>query len=63
MTRDTLIDEIDNWRNIKTKDKIRSTDKESIKFSNLFDIKRGLATGANSFFVMQRSVAKKLGST
>ena len=61
VTRDTLIDEIDNWRNIKTKDKIRSTDKESIKFSNLFDIKRGLATGANSFFVMQRSVAKKLG--
>lgn len=29
-----------------------------IKFEDIFEIKRGLATGANSFFVMERSEAK-----
>lgn len=36
-------------------------EKSSIKFEDLFNIKRGLATGANSFFVMTREEAGRRG--
>lgn len=34
---------------------------KKIRFSQLFDIKRGIATGANKFFVMSRGEAKEWG--
>lgn len=54
--------EIINWRSLI----VHSKENESklslnIKFSSLFDIKRGLATGANSFFVIERKEAKEHG--
>lgn len=54
--------EIKNWRSII----VNSQDNKSqlsldIRFSSLFDIKRGLATGANSFFVLERNKAKEYG--
>ena len=54
--------EINNWRSII----VNSKDNKSklsldIRFSSLFDIKRGLATGANSFFVIERNKAKEYG--
>lgn len=56
---------IDNWRKIipriGTNTDSLVDDGIKVKFEDLFDIKRGLATGANSFFVMQRSEAKEKG--
>lgn len=54
--------EINNWRSIffNSKDN-ESTLSQNISFSSLFDIKRGLATGANSFFVINRNKAKEYG--
>lgn len=57
-----LSKEIKNWRSII----VNPQDNEShlsldIRFSSLFDIKRGLATGANSFFVLERNKAKEYG--
>ena len=57
-----LSKEIKNWRSII----LNSNENESqlsldIRFSSLFDIKRGLATGANSFFVIERNKAKEYG--
>lgn len=54
--------EVKNWRSII----VNSKDNEfqlplDIRFSALFDIKRGLATGANSFFVIERNKAKEYG--
>lgn len=54
--------EIKNWRSII----VNSKDNElqlslDMRFSSLFDIKRGLATGANSFFVIERNKAKEYG--
>lgn len=49
-----------NWRSLicNHEDKDSKTG-SNIKFSSLFDIKRGLATGANSFFVLERDTAQK----
>lgn len=59
---DCLNKEIDNWRNLIVNSK-KNTPHPSldIRFSALFDIKRGLATGANSFFVIERNKAKEYG--
>ena len=60
-----LKDGIKNWRNIifsAEKSVHNSTIIDSgVKFSSIFEIKRGIATGANSFFVMKRNDAKKHG--
>lgn len=56
-------DSIHNWRNLvfDTFQKRDFRDRSEIKFSDLFDVKRGLATGANSFFVIKREKAEKYG--
>lgn len=56
-------DSICGWRNLifDTLQRRDSEDKSEVKFSDLFDIKRGLATGANAFFVMKREEAEKHG--
>lgn len=59
---DDLVLNIDNWRKfvVDLEEDISQLPID-IKFSSLFDIKRGVATGANSFFVMERNKAKKNG--
>lgn len=64
LERQQLLDSIENWRTIipRINRSVSYLDASSqIKFEDLFDIKRGLATGANSFFVMQRNEAKEIG--
>ncbi len=56
-------DSIHNWRSLIF-DALQQRglkDMSDIKFSDLFDVKRGLATGANSFFVIKREDAEKYG--
>lgn len=60
-----LRSEIQNWRRIimspvSAVSHINST-QDKLQFQMLFDIKRGLATGANSFFVLNRDTAKSKG--
>ena len=53
---------INNWRSIIVNSKENEPKLSlNIRFSALFDIKRGLATGANSFFVIERNKAKEYG--
>ena len=54
---------IQNWRSLifDTLQQRHLKDMPEIKFSDLFDIKRGLATGANTFFVIKREDAEKYG--
>ncbi len=59
-----LKDYKDNWRRIVYDSKEKELDKRPdnvIIFEELFNIKRGLATGANSFFVLDRNKALELG--
>lgn len=62
LTIKDLKEGIKNWRNtIVYADTNKNQDTsitDAIKFSSLFDIKRGIATGANSFFVMDREKAQ-----
>lgn len=55
----------DNWRNTIPRFGGRANNStqfpNKINFVELFGIKRGLATGANSFFVMEREQAKQRG--
>lgn len=60
--RRELQQECDNWRKIVPNPDVNCsipTSNKNLLFRDLFDIKRGLATGANSFFVMKRDEAKK----
>ena len=61
----SLCNEISNWRTVIFNTMANSNHKDVLKedvlFSQLFDIKRGIATGANKFFVMERSEAEKKG--
>ena len=54
-------DRIYNWRSyiFDVLQQREPKDIPSVKFSDLFDIKRGLATGANSFFVIKREDAER----
>ena len=56
---------INNWRNVivnsQRDNKQKTSTSRELQFSSLFDIKRGIATGANSFFVLDREDAKKNG--
>lgn len=61
ISRKVLLNEIQNWRSVNVKNHSTFTKTEYIKFSHIFDIKRGMATGANSFFVLKRITAKQLG--
>lgn len=56
-------DGICNWRSLVYDTLLRRDQKDmsEVKFSDLFDVKRGLATGANSFFVIKREEAEKYG--
>lgn len=62
---DAFTKKTNNWRDlIFSMDKKKNFQKitnEEICFSMLFKIKRGLATGANSFFVMTREKAIRIG--
>jgi len=40
---------------------VASRERSHLKIGDLFSIKRGIATGANAFFVMERSVARDRG--
>lgn len=53
--------EKNNWRQIIFNNNEIEVDKYDCLISDLFDVKRGLATGANSFFVLSRDEAKNLG--
>lgn len=57
---DFLMQHIDNWRTALFKKDINYA-QHNIFFSDLFEIKRGLATGANSFFVLTREQAYDYG--
>lgn len=64
LERDQLLSSIGDWRQIIpriNKNPILIENNAQIKFEDLFDIKRGIATGANSFFVMQRKDAINRG--
>jgi adenine-specific DNA-methyltransferase len=39
----------------------RSFSKQSVRLGDLFNVRRGIATGANEFFVLERTEARKLG--
>lgn len=58
--RDTLLKSIDNWRRISNENEPWDVLKNRVTFNDLFEIKRGVATGANSFFVMTREKARQL---
>ena len=49
-----------NWRQIIFNNNVKIA-KSDCQIGDLFDIKRGIATGANSFFVLSREQAKNLG--
>lgn len=65
LTIKELKEGIDNWRNTIVNSQVNIEQKElselNIRFSSLFDVKRGIATGANSFFVMRREDAREKG--
>lgn len=52
--RDMLLKNLDNWRVISNKNELWNVSKKGVTFNDLFEIKRGVATGANTFFVMTR---------
>ena len=58
--RDTLLKNLDNWRGILNERESVNAVRYRITFNDLFEIKRGVATGANSFFVMEREKAIQL---
>jgi len=61
---DDLKKELKNWRSMIVNTQINAGQEKFgsvLTFSDLFEVKRGLATGANSFFVMDRDKAKKKG--
>lgn len=58
--RDMLLKNIDNWRRISNENNLCDVKKNEIIFNDLFEIRRGVATGANSFFVMTREKAMRL---
>jgi len=58
-----LFEEKINWRNAiynSNNSTVLNDVSNHIKFDDIFDIKRGIATGANDFFVMDRQKAKQL---
>lgn len=59
----TLADSLDNWRSVITSFPLTVNINETngILFSDLFDVKRGIATGANNFFVITLDKAIELG--
>ena len=59
VTRSDLLGHMDNWRVLFDKRDDEKKDEGKLTFGDLFEIKRGLATGANSFFVMTREQAKE----
>lgn len=59
VNREQLIRALDNWRVLFNENVISEVNKNPITFGDLFEVKRGLATGANSFFVMTRERAKQ----
>lgn len=62
ITTDMLIGNISDWRSVfHMTSKVIYKNSSSIKFKEVFDIKRGLATGANSFFVLNRRQAEAYG--
>lgn len=58
-----FIENIDNWRALvfAQKNKQVPSNEQNIPFSELFDAKRGIATGANKYFVLEFNKAKELG--
>lgn len=58
--RDMLLKSIDNWRGISNENEPWDALENVVTFNDLFEIKRGVATGANSFFVMTREKATRL---
>ena len=65
VNNEKLKETYDNWRCIFHMSTGESNQTHfsnaTLKFEELFDIKRGLATGANSFFVMHKNKADKIG--
>ena len=57
--RRELVENMNNWRVLLNYRKELVSYENSVKFGDLFEIKRGIATGANSFFVMSRKKAKE----
>lgn len=55
----SFYEEKDNWRKIIL-GSLNNNQKCEYRISDLFEIKRGLATGANSFFVLEREKAREL---
>ena len=58
--RDMLLESMDNWRAISNRNESWDMLQKRVTFNDLFEIKRGVATGANSYFVMTREKATRL---
>jgi|GEM_PF-265252 len=65
VSKKTLYESLGNWRQVihrlGDEQVFPPPNPDSLKFEDVFEIKRGLATGANSFFVLERSEARKIG--
>ena len=61
--KEELLESLTNWRKVVFYNEMVSlyVSADSITFEDVFEIKRGLATGANNFFVMERREAIKKG--
>ena len=59
----SLTSSLENWGNLipLTHHQNGKNITNGISFSDLFDIKRGIATGANNYFVIEREKAKQIG--
>lgn len=54
-----LVENMNNWRVLLDRKRIVDLGRNAVTFGDLFEIKRGVATGANSFFVMSKEMAIK----
>ncbi len=57
--REELVKNMDNWRVVLKEEASFGEHGSKITFDDLFEIKRGVATGANDFFVMTREKARE----
>lgn len=59
VNRNMLLEHFDNWRKLLNNQNSLNKRKKQITFGDLFEIKRGLATGDNSFFVITKEKAQQ----
>nr|WP_229262635.1 Eco57I restriction-modification methylase domain-containing protein [Duganella radicis] len=61
-SQDIIVKDLDSEQKWRVKQKaLPHRDASGVKLGDLFSVRRGIATGANQFFVLDRNVAKELG--